>query len=119
MSMRPDGGHHEGTKSRIRRRRSIGPLLHQVHLADGQVLFDYELELGLCCRVGTWRVRLILCKGNGSGRQIEIHRQASESLRTDECKKQVTSITMTSKGGRLLLDVSSEEALRTRKKSIV
>jgi len=64
-------GHHEGDEIAIDVSGRIGHLAHvQAHLADGQVIVDYELELGsIAGHSGdVARPRLILRKDDGSGR---------------------------------------------------
>jgi hypothetical protein len=63
-------GHHEGDEIAIDVAGRIGHAHVQAHLADGQVIVDYELELGsIAGRSGdVARPRLILRKDDGSGR---------------------------------------------------
>ena len=64
-------GHHEGDEITIDVAGRVGHFVHvQAHLADGQIIVDYELELGSVAGHSGDLARpgLILPKDDGSGR---------------------------------------------------
>jgi len=98
-------GHHEGNEIAIHVAGRIAHLAHvQAHLADGQFIVDYELELGSIADRGGNAVRpgLILRKNNRTHRQDRYrYRQRYEPVASGRVQRSHVDLHHnTSRGGR-------------------